>query len=118
MTVFDEITLTLFDIDTTHVQTVPGKNRTLLVAIDTFLQKQDTALANIEGIAVIVGEGSFTSTRIAVTVANTVAYARHIPVVAVTKEQSKDIPELMALFETTSAGTYISATYSGEPNIG
>lgn len=54
---------------------------TLLSKIDEILQRQKLDLADISGIIVYEGPGSFTGLRIGITVANTLAYSRHIQVV-------------------------------------
>ncbi len=55
----------------------------LLVILNNFLSKNKKKLTDITGIAVVVGKGRFTATRIAVTVVNTLGYALKIPVVSV-----------------------------------
>ena len=67
---------------------------------------------------VVVGAGSFTSTRIACVVANTFAYVKQIPLLAISVEQVDEVQELVPELLKQKKGNYISATYSGEPNIG
>ena len=55
---------------------------TLHSRIETLLKGQYKTLADIGGIAAFQGPGSFTGLRIGLTVANTLAYALGIPVVA------------------------------------
>lgn len=86
----------------------------LLVAIDHFLVAQNISMRDIRGLAVLVGKGRFTATRIAVTVANTLALALAIPVIGV-----KMFAENMSSqIDSTPVGRLISAEYSGEANIG
>ena len=87
----------------------------LLAAIEDFLHQQNSEVKDLTGIAVLVGKGSFTSTRIAVTIANTLAYSLQIPVVATV---SFDEAGLMNKIKNTPVGVLVSAVYSGEPNIG
>jgi len=114
----DEIVLSFFDqkkkIDT-HV--VAG-NRELLQVIDSFLKSNKKTTADINGMMVVVGEGSFTSTRLAVTVANSVAYVKQIPLLAISKEQASDPQALIEEVARQPIGQYLSATYSGMPNLG
>lgn len=114
----DAIHLALFDEEKRSDATVSGRNRDLLAVLDDFLQKENVNKKDIQGIATVVGAGGFTSTRIAAVVANAFAYAQKIPVIAVQKEQTADIPSLIAQLSTRPAGEYVSATYSAEPNIG
>lgn len=87
----------------------------LLSCIHDLLDKLSRSSADLQGIAVLVGKGSFTSTRVAVTVANTLAYAWRIPVVGVTEPQFEQLEELI---RRQPVGQYILPSYSGEANIG
>jgi len=86
-----------------------------LEAIDKCLNDESVALKDLKGLAVMVGVGSFTATRISVTIANTMAYALGIKVVAINKVDEVD---LINKIESASVGVLVSAVYSGEPNIG
>ncbi len=55
---------------------------TLHSKIAALLKSQDKTLADIGGIVAFQGPGSFTGLRIGLTVANALAYAQDIPVVA------------------------------------
>ncbi len=50
--------------------------------IEILLKSQSKTLKDVEGIACYQGPGSFTGLRIGLTVANTLSYSMHIPVVA------------------------------------
>lgn len=114
----DAVVLTLFDADTIIKKEYSGKNRELLTFLDSFLCECNVNTKDVQGIAVVVGEGSFTSTRIAVTVANTFGYALGIPLLAISKTEADDPQTLVSKIKKQPIGQYISATYSGEPNIG
>ncbi len=114
----DQISLTLFKGAFVEQKNYSVPNRELLVSIENFLQANTLGAQDIEGVAVVVGAGSFTSTRIATTVANTWAYAKNIQIVGVTAAEASDLPKLEAKLLQAEPGIYISATYSGEPNIG
>lgn len=60
---------------------------TLHQNIEAQLKGQDKTLASVAGIVVFQGPGSFTGLRIGMTVADTLAYGLHIPIVAA---QGKD----------------------------
>lgn len=114
----DAVALALFDADTIIKKEYSGKNRELLAFVDSFLRECNVNTKDVRGIAVVVGEGSFTSTRIAVTVVNTFGYALHIPLLAISKKEADDTQILVSKIKKQPIGQYISATYSGEPNIG
>lgn len=118
MSQFDHIHLALFDADTRVDETYEGRNRELLFSIDTLLEREGKTKDDIKGIMVVVGSGSFTSTRIAVVVANTFAYARQIPLLAIAEDKIGSAQDLIPELMKQTPGHYISATYSGEPNIG
>lgn len=114
----DEISLTLFAGSFLEQKKYPVPNRELLATIETFLIANNLSVQDVEGLAVVVGVGGFTSTRIATTVANAWAYAKNISVLAVKADEITDLASLEQKFLQTLPGIFISATYSGEPNIG
>ncbi len=114
----DSISLTIFKGAFVEQKNYPAHNRELLVSITNFLEVSNLGVHDVEGIAVVVGFGSFTSTRIGTTVANTWAYSQKIPVIAVNLEEAGDLTVLEQKLLKTQPEILISATYSGEPNIG
>jgi len=86
----------------------------LLLGLQLVLKKENLSLNDLQGLAVRVGVGKFTSTRVAVTVVNTLAYALKIPVVGVKEFMENTVAEI----KRQTPGIYVSAAYSGEPNIG
>lgn len=95
------------DTDTTDV----------LGGIQNFLKEQNKTMKDIQGIAVLVGKGTFSSTRSAVSVANAWAFAEHIPVVTVQPDKPFEILEIIKLLQTKNPGDPVVAEYSGVPNI-
>ena len=112
-----KIALALFDETVSNTVCLDANNRELLQCIDTFITKQEISKVEVQGIMVVVGEGSFTSTRLAVTVANTFAYVQQISVLAISKEQASDPQELISELLEQPKGQYISATYSALPSV-
>jgi len=110
------IHLGLFDKDTLVEKNYEGQNRELLEAIASFFKKQKFKREKLGGIMVVVGAGGFTSTRIACVVANSFAFVLQIPLLAIQK--GDNVQELIPKLLKQPKGQYISATYSGEPNIG
>ena len=59
----------------------------LLAHIDGLMKRAGCEWQEITGVGVFEGPGSFTSLRIGITTANTIAYAQNIPIVGVQDEQ-------------------------------
>jgi tRNA A37 threonylcarbamoyladenosine modification protein TsaB len=87
----------------------------LLAGLTKLLKDQRSQLSDITGLAVRVGQGRFTATRVAVTMANTLAFALHIPVIAYT---DASLGEVEKMLQQTPAGTYAHAQYSAPPSVG
>ena len=87
----------------------------LLVRLEALMKKHRKKIYDLSGVAVVVGAGRFTAERIAATVANTLAYALGIPVVAL---KTPDPAVADKKFKTARRGVYISAKYSGNAHIG
>ena len=109
--------MALFDSDAIEHKKISAPNRELLRCIDDFLQEKKLDKKAVQGVLVVVQAGGFTSTRIGTTIANTFGYVLQIPLLAIKKEQTDGIQELIPLLLAQPKGQYISATYSGEPNI-
>jgi len=123
----DEINLAIFDENFIEHKSYPGQNRELLVCIHDVFEVQKSIkskvhkvikIEDLAGILVVVGAGSFTSTRVACVVANTFGYVLQIPLLAISADQAKDLQKLISTLLEQPKGQYISATYSGEANIG
>lgn len=91
------------------------KNGALLIALEKILKETTRSLNELRGLAVKVGKGKFTSTRIAVTVGNTLAYALKIPIVA---DKEIDLSTIIEKIKNTPVGEYALPVYSGEPRLG
>lgn len=112
------IRLRLFGDEETHAWSYHGNNRDLLIAIDEFLREHGSTPDDLEGMVVVVGLGSFTSTRVACVVANVFAYVKGVRLCAVTRDVYEMIPTAAACKQYMSkGGRYISAQYSGLPHI-
>ncbi len=73
------------------------------------------AWAGITGIAVFKGPGSFTGLRIGATVANTIAYARALPIIGETGDDwlHKAVQQLVAGHD----GSIVLPHYGADPHI-
>lgn len=113
----NKINLSLFNSNKRENFSGSGKSKDVLVYLDNFLNQVNLTKTDIKGIAVVVGEGRFTSTRIATVIANIFSLVEDKKLIAVSKHQSEDNEEMLSLFKKSKPGEYISAIYSGEPNI-
>lgn len=113
----ETVHLALFSKDSIEHKKIPAQNRELLSCVDNFLKEKKLDKKDIQGIMAVIGAGGFTSTRIATTIANGFVYANKIPALAVKKEQVDEVQNLIPLLLAQPKGRFISATYSGEPNI-
>jgi len=86
----------------------------LLEIINKFLQ--EGGQTKLEGLAVVLGKGRFTATRVATTTANTLGFAWQIPVIGVAAETPWE--EVVKLIKETPVGRYIVPAYSGAARIG
>lgn len=118
MSELDKIHLVLFDEKTKIEKSFEDRNRELLFCIDKILVENGLDKNSIQGIMVVVGAGSFTSTRIACVVANSFAYAMNISLLAISVKHIVNVEGMIPELLNQPKGQFISATYSGEPNIG
>ncbi len=93
----DKINLCLFsqnkNIKESNYPVQKGQLEELLPAIDDFLLKNNLSLKDLKAIAVNHGPGSYTSLRITVTTANTLAKSLNIPIFGFHNEKYIDIAD-------------------------
>ena len=98
-----------------------NKSENILIGINKLFLKANINIKNINGIIVVNGPGSFTSIRIGLSVANTIAWLLDIPVTGVKLTQGKDNQELInkgiKLLLKTKKSQIIKPFYGKEPNI-
>lgn len=87
----------------------------ILKGLEEILVAEKKKVADLKGIAVRVGVGRFTATRMSVVFANTMAYALQLPVAAV---HSSEPVEVFKVLMATPKGKYVLAEYSAEPRLG
>lgn len=90
----------------------------LLVAIENFLESVGVSKKEIQGIAVVVGKGTFSSIRMATTLANAWHYSLHIPIISIPSEGLDHLDSCAEELQSQKDSGYILPTYSGPPNIG
>jgi len=83
--------------------------------IDELLKNQNKTLADIQGIVVFQGPGSFTGLRIGITVANTFANSLQIPIVAPTGENWVETG--IKRLQKGENETTVLPEYGSDPNI-
>ena len=88
----------------------------VLFCLEKLLADLKLKLKDINCLGVVMGEGRFTATRLAVTAANALAYSLKIPVVALPKNFTQ--ADALKLAKSAKAGKYIVPTYSAEVRIG
>jgi tRNA threonylcarbamoyladenosine biosynthesis protein TsaB len=80
--------------------------------IDDLLTQLNAKLADITGIAVYEGPGSYTGLRISISVANALGYSLDVPVVAATGEDWKVLGT--AELKTNDTFTPVTPVYGGQ----
>jgi hypothetical protein len=66
-----------------------------LYFLDKQLRDWGVAIRDVVGIYVVTGPGSFTASRVSITIANTIAFARGIPVFVLTNPDRLPFDELL-----------------------
>ena len=116
----DQVNLSLW-LNTVWVHGYFLASAPLLVSIDKFLKQQQKTVADLKGVVVVVGRGRFTATRVATTVANTLAWGLKIPVAGVKLDEFSGYDQLAAVGEkkikTAKQGSIVEPFYGKEPSI-
>lgn len=80
------------------------------------LKTLDIPLSAIKGLGLLPLLGRFTTTRLAVTMANTLSYALKIPVLKLSA--ICDVSEFASLVAATTVGSYVLPEYQAPPRLG
>ena len=90
-----------------------------LSAIADQLNKWNTSLDDIEGIYVVTGPGSFTASRVSITIANAIAFSKQIPVFPVENRERYSLRELYDLVKRKQIKPeeFVLPHYDRQPNI-
>jgi len=92
----------------------------LLLTLEELLKKSNTRLNTIQFIAVVSGPGSFSSLRVGIVVANTLAWSLNIAVVGLKKEEINNQEEILKIVEKKIKSKKFRPVlpfYGREPNI-
>jgi len=102
-------------------KTYRGARQNLLLRIDQFLSAASIELANLLGLALIEGAGSFATVRQATIVLNTIALIKGLPVAGFDCRLFKSETELWQaiakVFSSRPSQRFLRPIYSGQPNI-
>jgi hypothetical protein len=89
--------------------------------LSSFLYEQKVSWEIIKKIVVVSGPGSFTSTRLIVTIANAISFARKLPIVGITNSEKKNSEELIIEqgrdWAILNGVSFVSPVYDRPPNI-
>lgn len=92
-----------------------------LATIAQFFSNSSTQLEAIEKIFVVSGPGSFTSTRMIVTIANALAFSKNIPIIGAENATRRDNKELVRdsclLWLRQESDGFVTPTYDRPPHI-
>ncbi len=92
----------------------------LLAGVDKFLKSKKGQLNDLKGIMVVIGPGGFTSLRVGVIIANTLAFALKIPVAGFKQTEFKNKKDLVKKGIKklkNSKGRMVLPFYGKEPHI-
>ncbi|NQV88800.1 MAG: hypothetical protein HQ488_00565 [Parcubacteria group bacterium] len=90
-----------------------------LVSIDETLHKWKMPINTLKGVIVVTGPGSFTASRVSVTLANSIAMTQDIPIWGITNPQNISVKDLVGSLDLskTPQGTFVLPDYNKEPHI-
>ncbi len=90
-----------------------------LLSIDKALHNWKTSIASIKGVIVVTGPGSFTASRVSVTIANSIAMTQAIPIWGITNPENISVKDLVVGFDLDKVpnGTFVLPDYNKEPHI-
>ncbi len=91
------------------------KSAAVLAELVAWLETVGLSLKDIKGVAVGLERGSFTTTRVLTTIANTLGMAYRIPVESLTEEELGE--QTIERLKKATIGKPLVARYSGMPNI-
>ncbi len=85
-----------------------------LQCLDAVLSEWNVVMADMQGIVVVTGPGSFTASRVSVTLANAIALAQQIPVWGVANVDEMTLDELVGTvsFECSPTEAFVHPFYN------
>ncbi len=105
---------TVYDLPKTEVKEAAGAG-SLLLCLDELLRQKNVKKQDLEGVAVVLGQGRFTSTRSATILANSFSYTHKIPIAVFSQLEIGD--EKLVRQRLAENTGYLLPSYYAEPNI-
>lgn len=102
------------------LETVEAAPEEYLARLDHFLASYQIRLQTLEGISIVTGPGSFTSSRISLTIANTLHFVHKLPIFALENPSqlpSRELVERFGIGSALSEGAYARPFYERPPHI-
>jgi hypothetical protein len=90
-----------------------------LFTLDQALKKWNVSLEDIDGVQVVTGPGSFTASRVSVTLANAIGFARNIRVVGLENSEELPLAELITKYDDSSVqgSEFVGVSYNRPAHI-
>lgn len=100
----------------------PGQHLNILLCLDKLIKQVKIGLKDLNGLVLLEGGGSFSSTRQAAAILNTICLVEGIPVLGLDKRKYGDDWQKIGrdaekYFCRPKKGRFIKPIYNGEPNI-
>ena len=116
-----EITLGLLkDGGLTCEETHQAQPEAYLREINSFLSAHEISLDELEAVAVVTGPGSFTASRVSVTIANTIGFTKSIPIIPIENKEKKSLSEIVKQIDLNAVpnvGSFALPVYDRPPGI-
>ena len=88
-----------------------------LLSLNQFLIEQNKSPEEIKRIMIVNGPGSFTASRVSVSIANTFAFVHGIPMFPIENPGRLSLTSLMALLKKIPEHAFVIPAYDRAPNI-
>ena len=99
----------------TETMAVPPEQH--LQTIVQFLASEQLDLDKLDRLYVVTGPGSFTASRVSVTIVNTIAVVRVLPVHAIENADKQSLEDLWEKWQQVPSQKSVIPTYDQPPNI-
>lgn len=98
----------------TRVKAAPEQH---LFEIDKQLKDWNCSLESIKGVYVVTGPGSFTASRVSITIANAIAFSQGIPVFPIQNDQRHSLADLHDAVNHSEGQSFAIPHYDRDPHI-
>lgn len=100
-----------------HEQALDASPEQYLNLLNRFFSEQKMSSSDIKRIIVVNGPGSFTASRVSVTIANTFAFVHQIPLVALENPDRLSCAELILRVQEFPEHAFVVPVYDRPPHI-